>query len=142
MKLLHELFGDPLKQAGKGKQAGAESKREHKQGLMGFCESCLADTLPEDAGSTSTFNGMGTRLYSFSDECPECQSRVQHLFFCFLWIPLVPLGRFRVKYCAPQRYFSRRLRPRGLNEREKWTYFWLYTILAAALLLCIYVRLG
>src|SRR5438270_13575965 len=73
-----------------------------------FCDTCLADTLPESAGSTTTINSVGTKLCWGRDKCPTCKSVVQHKFFCALLIPILPLGRFRVKRCSPQQYLSRK----------------------------------
>jgi hypothetical protein len=75
----------------------------------GFCKSCDASTTPESAGSTVTVNGIGTQIYGAKDPCSECGSIVQTKWFVVIFVPLVPLGKFRTKWCTPQRYFSRKL---------------------------------
>jgi len=100
----------------------------------GFCDNCLADTTSENAGSMSTFNATGTDLYWRRHKCPKCHSIVQHKFFCVFLVPLLPLGRFRVQYCAPRNYFSRRLRPGILDDKERRSYFWLYGFVVSGVL--------
>ena len=75
----------------------------------GFCQTCADGTTAQDAGSTTTLNGIGTRLYGGGSRCPLCASIVQTKFFCLLFIPLIPLGRYRVRYVSPKRYLSRKL---------------------------------
>ena len=88
-----------------------------------FCESCLASTLPDDDGSTATLNGVGTRFYYRRKQCPTCGSIVRHKFMCVFFIPLIPLGRCRLKYCAPRRYHSRLLRPGAFDDAERRYYY-------------------
>jgi rRNA maturation protein Nop10 len=76
----------------------------------GFCEVCLRQTIHVRAGDTTTFNGVGTNFYGKSDQCPSCGSVVRRLFWCLFFVPVAPLGKFRVKYCAPNNYISRRIR--------------------------------
>jgi hypothetical protein len=75
----------------------------------GFCATCVHGTTPVSSGGTFTLNGIGTRLYGSGDRCPICHSVVQRLFFCVLFIPLIPLGKYRVKYTAPNQFLSRKL---------------------------------
>ena len=77
----------------------------------GFCAACLHGTTEVSSGGTFTFNGIGTRLYGGGDRCPVCQSTVQRLFVCVIFIPLIPLAKYRVKYVAPSRFVSRKLAP-------------------------------
>lgn len=79
----------------------------------GFCSSCVATTADDSAGSI-TVNGIGNILYGSGDLCETCGSVVKTQWLCFLFIPIFPLGTFRIKYVAPERYISRRVR----NERE------------------------
>ena len=79
----------------------------------GFCEACLKETHEVGAGGTRTVNGFGTSLLGRSAPCPNCGSVIQRLFACALFIPILPLGRFRVKHCSPGHYFSRRMRKAG-----------------------------
>jgi len=75
----------------------------------GFCQTCADGTTAESAGSTTTLNGIGTRLYGGGSTCPACASIVQTKFFCLLFIPVIPLGKYRVRYVSPNRYLSRKL---------------------------------
>jgi hypothetical protein len=77
----------------------------------GFCKSCDATTTPESAGSTVTFNGVGTKIYGSKNPCSQCGSVVQTKFFVVIFIPLIPLGKYRVKWATPSRYISRKLKP-------------------------------
>ncbi len=77
----------------------------------GFCEACTQATDEKEAGGTATLNGIGTRLHGGKDRCPTCHSVIQTKYFCVLFIPVIPLKRYRVLYCMPKRYFSRQLKP-------------------------------
>jgi lipopolysaccharide-induced tumor necrosis factor-alpha factor len=73
-----------------------------------FCPTCRAETTDEDAGSTTTVNAVGTKLFGHGDPCPECGSVVQSKCFC-VFFPVIPLGKYRALYATPTRYYSRRL---------------------------------
>jgi hypothetical protein len=75
----------------------------------GFCKSCDASTTADSAGSTYTVNGVGTQIYGGKDPCLECGSKIQTKFFVVLFIPLIPIGKYRTKWCSPGRYISRKL---------------------------------
>ena len=75
----------------------------------GFCKACDAATTPEGAGSTVTVNGIGTHLYGAKNPCVECGSTIQTRFFVVLYIPLIPLGRYRTKWSTPSHYISRKV---------------------------------
>ena len=77
----------------------------------GFCKSCDAATTPQSAGSTHTLNGIGTKIYGSNSPCSQCGSVIQAKFFCFLYIPVIPLGKYRIKWASPSRYISRKLKP-------------------------------
>jgi len=81
----------------------------------GFCNECVAASTPTSAGSNVTVNGIGSTFYGNSHWCKTCGSVVKRQWVCFLFIPIVPLGKFRVKYVAPNRYLSRMLR-----EASEW----------------------
>ena len=77
----------------------------------GFCDSCRMATTDVSSGGTFTFNGIGTALYGSAEVCPTCASVVKRLFFTILFIPIIPLGKYRVKYVTKKKFFSRKLRP-------------------------------
>jgi hypothetical protein len=75
----------------------------------GFCTTCLERTSPRSSGGTFTFNGIGLMLYGRKDPCATCASVVKTLWFCVLFIPLVPFGKYRVIELGRRRFLSRRL---------------------------------
>jgi hypothetical protein len=75
----------------------------------GFCNACVAATTPTSAGSNVSVNGIGAVFYSASDFCKTCGSAIRSQWLCVFFIPVFRLGRFRVKYVAPNRYLSRKL---------------------------------
>jgi hypothetical protein len=77
----------------------------------GFCDACVAASWPFAAGDSIRINGIGTAFYGTSDACKTCGSVVRRQFFCIFFIPLFPMGKFRVKYVSPNRYLSRRAFP-------------------------------
>jgi len=77
----------------------------------GFCKSCDASTTPQGAGSTTTINGIGTKIYGSKSPCSQCGSVIQTKFFCLIYIPVIPLGKYRIKWATPSRYISRKLKP-------------------------------
>ena len=77
----------------------------------GFCKSCDASTTTESAGSTTTINGIGTKIYGSKSPCSQCGSVIQTKFFCLIYIPVIPLGKYRIKWATPSRYISRKVKP-------------------------------
>ncbi len=75
----------------------------------GFCETCIASSMPTSSGHNITFNGVGGVFYGSRDHCSICGSVVQSQWFCILFIPIFRVGRYRVKYVAPGHYLSREL---------------------------------
>jgi hypothetical protein len=75
----------------------------------GFCPNCTAETTGQSPGSTFTLNGIGTKLYGSGSKCPTCSSVIKRLWFCVLYIPVIPLGKFRIKQARAKRYIGRQL---------------------------------
>ncbi|HYZ87679.1 MAG TPA: hypothetical protein VE620_00140 [Myxococcales bacterium] len=75
----------------------------------GYCSECVRVTTDESSGGTYTLNGIGTKLYFRRQTCPTCGSCVQTKFFCIFYIPVIPLGSYRVRWATPKRFFSRRV---------------------------------
>ncbi len=80
----------------------------------GFCRRCYAATTDESPGSTFTINVLfGFRFLGWSGECPRCESVERTLWFLFV-IPLLPLGKYRIKYVTEgllnSRYIGRALK--------------------------------
>ncbi len=76
---------------------------------VSFCTTCLERTSPRSSGGTFTFNGIGSTLYGSKDPCATCGSVIRTLWLCVLFVPLVPLGKYRVIQLGGRRFLSRRL---------------------------------
>ena len=76
----------------------------------GFCKRCEASTNPQSAGSTYTMNGIGTHLYGSKDPCPECGSKIQTKWFVIIFIPVIPISKYRTRWTTPYRYISRKMK--------------------------------
>ncbi len=82
-------------------------------GPVDFCDACIEATAPYHTGGTFRLNGIGTTLFGQDHPCPQCGSVVSRLWFCVLFIPIVPLGRFRVLWLSSGRFLSRAVRRVG-----------------------------
>ena len=69
-------------------------------GHPGFCASCEEATVDEPTGSVWSINGTGMRLIGACKRCETCNSVTTRLYFCFAFIPIIPLNRYRVLYAA------------------------------------------
>lgn len=78
-----------------------------------FCASCLAESGDKVLGSTFMFNGIGTTLHGKASKCPNCYSVVRAKWFSFTFLPIIPLGKYRVKILANGQYMGRPLKKRG-----------------------------
>jgi len=83
-----------------------------------FCEGCLAETSSKEVGSTFTLNGIGSRLYGAKRKCPKCFAVDKTLWFCILFIPIIPLGEYRIKSVTANKYRGRQLRKQGESENS------------------------
>ena len=92
----------------------------------GFCKVCADSSTPISAGHNITFNGMGGMFYGTSDRCETCGSVLRSQWFCLLFVPIFRVGRYRVKYVAPNRYLSREL-PRAAKNRARKARHWMPT---------------
>lgn len=75
----------------------------------GFCPECVSETTEESPGGTFTLNGIGIRLYGTDAKCPTCRSVIKRKWFCIVFIPVIPLRRFRIKPVTVSRYMGRRI---------------------------------
>jgi hypothetical protein len=82
----------------------------------GYCADCQKETTNNTAGSTVTWNGIGLRFFGNLAECPTCFSVIKRKWFCFLFIPLIPLKRYRMKYKTKKVYFSREIKSAMLQQ--------------------------
>jgi hypothetical protein len=75
----------------------------------GFCAQCTAISTEKSSGGTWVVNGIGTRLYGSKDRCPTCGAVSQTHWITFLYLPVIPLGKYRVKKVSPSSFLSRKL---------------------------------
>jgi len=75
----------------------------------GFCPACTSVSTDKASGGTYTMNGIGTALYGAKDPCTVCGAVTQTHWITFVYVPVIPLGKYRVKYVQPRRYLSRKL---------------------------------
>ena len=83
-----------------------------------LCPDCIATTTDKSTGNLGRLNGIGVALIRKGSvpPCPKCQSVVSRTWFTFLYIPLIPMGTYRVLYRVQQRlagrstFFARKLK--------------------------------
>jgi len=79
----------------------------------GYCQECMFATTNESLGGTFTMNLVGTKIYALGcsgSKCTKCGSVPMRKWFVALLIPLFPVSaQYRVKYCAPTRWVSRKI---------------------------------
>ena len=79
----------------------------------GFCQECTFGTTNESIAGTFTLNAVGTRIYALgcsSGKCTKCGSVPMRKWFVVLFLPLFPVSaQYRVKYCDPRRWLSRKI---------------------------------
>src|SRR5207245_1889280 len=51
-----------------------------------------------------TFNGIGTTLYGKRNYDPNTQSYIATLYFTFIFLPVLPLGSYRVRDLGGNQY--------------------------------------
>ncbi len=97
-----------------------------------FCDHCVAETSDKTPGNVSTINGIGRKFYGGAEPCPACTSVIRTLWWCFIEIPIVPLGSYRYKTSKEgvmrALYWSRKLPTR--YWKQIWP-TWLIGMLAA-----------
>jgi Zn-dependent protease with chaperone function len=76
----------------------------------GFCQECTSTTTDDGPGSTSTYNSIGTSLRSSKTRCPKCHSVVTRKWFVVLFLPVIPLRTYRVRWLNYAQYVGRRLK--------------------------------
>ena len=66
-----------------------------------FCGECLKESEQSSSlGKVSTFNGIGRMFYGNERSCTTCGSVIQSLWFTFIFLPILPLGSYRIMYGA------------------------------------------
>ena len=62
-----------------------------------FCEACTnVSSTAYFPGKVSSLNGIGRMFYGEESRCPTCGSCVRTLWFTLLFLPIVPLGSYRI----------------------------------------------
>ena len=84
----------------------------------GFCPECVTETTDESPGGTYTLNGIGTRLYGDAAKCPTCYSVIKGKWFCLVFIPVIPLGKYRIKPVVATRYLGRKILADKIRESQ------------------------
>jgi len=96
----------------------------------GFCRQCLASTTEAAAPDTGVYNlFFGTRLMGANGMCPTCKSVIR-TFWVWFFIPLIPLGSYRIVTIDQAHYLGRRLH--SLHGRQVLT---VYSITFTAILI-------
>lgn len=86
--------------------------REHQQEWLaqaGFCYDCWSQTTDESPGDGFTANLIGVAVTGNDDPCSVCRSTIKTKHF-WVFVPLAPLGRYRVIRLDERRYIGRRLK--------------------------------
>jgi len=86
------------------------SKKCHEHyKIPDFCDDCISSTTDKSSGNLYRLNGIGTTLIGFMDECPKCKSILKTYWFTFLFIPLIPLAKYRLKYVTKDSFITRKV---------------------------------
>jgi len=107
------VFG---KQTGDNQYCNDICRENHQK--PGFCGDCVAETTDVSPGGTFTYNGIGTKLYGNDAKCPQCASVIKRKWFCILFIPVIPLKKFRIKQVTARRYLGRFLPPEHARRSQ------------------------
>lgn len=88
-----------------------------------FCVACTGATTSESAGGAFRLNGFGTTILGRADPCPECGSVVARKWVTLFFVPVGPIGRYRVIYTSrglfggSGSFYSRALKERSPQGR-------------------------
>jgi hypothetical protein len=112
-------YYDPAKLAlgrrrfGVGESYAAPGTRPPGYQVLPFCPACTAETADQSAGGMFRLNGCGLGLYGWRDYCTGCGSSIRRQFISLVWVPLIPVGRYRVIYASKDmissQYYSRKV---------------------------------
>ncbi len=74
-----------------------------------FCDACQLDTIAINTGNLITVNVIGKTwgLRKFN-RCPTCGSVERNMWF-IMGLPVIPLGRWKVKYLARNKFVARKM---------------------------------
>jgi hypothetical protein len=74
-----------------------------------FCQGCVRGTTAKSTGNMNRLNGTGRSFIGGSQRCPRCRSMIRRVWFTLLYVPLIPLSRYRVIHSSPREFFARQL---------------------------------
>lgn len=77
-------------------------------GPTDYCQACLQQTSDESPGDMNRMNGIGRGFGGAGQRCPRCRSVVRRVWFTFFFVPLIPLGQYRVIQASPTEFYARR----------------------------------
>jgi hypothetical protein len=80
------------------------------EGPRSFCKKCTFETTAKSSGNLQTINGIGTRFAGRAEQCSECGSVIRRVWVSLLYLPVIPLAKYRVIRISPQQFLSRKLR--------------------------------
>jgi hypothetical protein len=74
-----------------------------------FCDECERDTVAVNTGNLVSVNFIG-KVWGLgkSNKCPVCGSVERNMWFVML-LPILPLGRWKVKYLARNKFVTRKM---------------------------------
>jgi hypothetical protein len=103
---------------GMNAKKGGKTFREQADWMLGnignlpekpFCDECERDTVAIRTGKLVTINFIGkTWGLGKSNKCPVCGSVERNMWFIML-LPILPLGRWKVKYLARNKFVTRKM---------------------------------
>jgi hypothetical protein len=76
----------------------------------GFCQECEASTTDDAPGSTSTYNGIGATLRAGGRRCATCHSMPAKKWVIVLFLPVIPLKPYRIRWVNRRAYVGRGMR--------------------------------
>jgi hypothetical protein len=99
---------------GAGESSTAPGTRSPDYRVLPFCPACTAETADQGAGRMFRMNGCGLGFYGWRDYCRDCGSSIRSHCISLLWVPVIPVGRYRVIYTSKDlvmgsQYFSRKV---------------------------------
>jgi hypothetical protein len=77
--------------------------------IQQLCNLCSFESIDKVAPVTYRINGIGTTWLGSNSICPRCGSSIRTHWFTVFWIPVVPLGKYRLLQLTEQTYYGRKL---------------------------------
>lgn len=74
-----------------------------------FCATCQSETQDVSTGNLLSVNLIGEAFLGSGRKCPTCHSVEKYMFFIMVF-PVLPLGKWKLKYVAPGRFITRKVK--------------------------------